>query len=776
MVLLVLVLLAGSIAPFVNAAGFSGRIQHALESSLGRKITFGEVHFTLFAGPGFTLTDVTIQESPGYGLEPFAYVPKLQVRVRLDHLILGHIAVSSLRLVDPSLNIVKTEDGTWNVVELVSRMSAPSRLSVDLFPAFEISGGRLDFKFGARKTVLYISDSDLSVYPQRLGKLYVRFSGSPARTDRAGTGFGHLHGTANWYLKAAANANRLEADVTLDPSNLSDLTTLFEGEDAGVHGMVSSHARIEGPAAALRLAGDLHLSDIHRWDLLPSSGQDLHIHYQGQADLVAHKFDVQTVPSQPGATPPVALRVRINDFLSHPSWTILATLSQAPVQELLPISKRLGLALPDSLNLAGTVNGVVGYSNNRQLSGGVSVNNVVVTLPNTPPLRAANVSASISANRIHIEPATVETTGSGALQVGGDYDTSTQDVRISLHSIAFPISALKNTFEAWFTVPASLSTLQQGKVTGEITYGHSGSEPPLWSGQFQFMDASLRVPGLAEPLTEAQGHVQFDSSKFDLNRFSATAGKIAIEGTYRFNALAKRPEHLRLTVPSASLEDLESMLDPTLRAQGLLARLGVVRRTIPSWLAERNLQGEVAIEEFSIHGNDIGSVHSSLSWRGPDIQFSSLAVKMPNGEIQAAGDLNIATYLPRYRFTAAATGFSWRGGTLSATGEFQTSGTGVGALQHLHANGTFSGQDLNLSADDLFSSVSGKFLFSFADGWPDLRVSNLQVTQGDDAWTGGAASQSDGKLVIDLERPGQQRHVVSTLEPEAPALSSQAAF
>jgi hypothetical protein len=151
-------------------------------------------------------------------------------------------------------------------------------------------------------------------------------------------------------------------------------------------------------------------------------------------------------------------------------------------------------------------------------------------------------------------------------------------------------------------------------------------------------------------------------------------------------------------------------------------------------------------------------------------------VKMPNGEIQAAGDLNIATYLPRYRFTAAATGFSWRGGTLSATGEFQTSGTGVGALQHLHANGTFSGQDLNLSADDLFSSVSGKFLFSFADGWPDLRVSNLQVTQGDDAWTGGAASQSDGKLVIDLERPGQQRHVVSTLEPEAPALSSQAAF
>ena len=770
--ILITILLVGSIAPFINAAAFSGRIQRALESSLGRKVSFDQVRFTLFSGPGFTLTGVTINEAADYGIEPFAYVPELQARLRLDRLLRGRIAVSSLRLIGPSLNIVKRDDGRWNVVELVNRLSAPSRLPVDLFPAFEISGGRIDFKFGSRKTVLYMTDSDLSIYPERSGKLYVQFSGSPARTDRAGNGFGHLHGALNWYLRPAANANQLEADVTLDPSNLSELTTLFEGEDAGVHGTVSSHARIEGPAAALRLAGDLHLSDIHRWDLMPSSGEDLRIRYRGEADLAAHSFDVGTVPAQPGLTLPVALRVRINDFLSHPSWTVLATLSKAPVTGLLPMSKRLGLALPDGLSLTGNVDGVVGYSNSHQLSGGVSINDVVATLPNTPPLRAASVTASISANQIHVEPATIETTESGTLRVGGDYDTSTHDVHIALASVEFPISALKNTFDAWFGPPDSLKAIQSGRVTGEIAYGHSGAEEPSWSGQLRFAQASLRVPGLAAPLTAAQGNVQFDGSRFDLSRFSAIAGKVAIEGTYHFNALAKRPEHVHIDLPSAGLEDLESLLDPTLRAQGLLARLGVRRRTIPAWLAERNLQGEIAIGQFSIHGNNVGSVRSRLWWRGTEIQFSSFDVKLPQGEIQAAGDLNIAANSPRYRFTASAKAFPWRGGLLSADGKFQTSGTGPDALEHLQASGTFSGEDLSLAADDLFDTVSGSFLFSFADGWPDLRVSNLQAAQGDDEWTGEAASQSDGKLLIDLERPGQQRHVVSTLESPPAALSS----
>jgi AsmA protein len=228
------------IVPFINASHFAGAIQRTLETSLARQVEFSSAHITLFPSPGFTLDDVTIHEDPRYGLEPFAHATTLDARLRVDKLLRGQIRFSSLRLVEPSLNLVKRADGTWNIVELVQRLAAPRRAPLNLFPAFEIADARINFKFGTRKTTVYIKDSDLTIYPQRSGKLYMRFSGSPARTDRSDSGFGHLSGSANWYVAPASpNANQLEADINIDPSDLGELTTLFQGYDIGVHGTAS---------------------------------------------------------------------------------------------------------------------------------------------------------------------------------------------------------------------------------------------------------------------------------------------------------------------------------------------------------------------------------------------------------------------------------------------------------------------------------------------------------------------------------------------------------
>src|SRR5437868_14773211 len=107
------------IAPLIDAAHYRDRIREALQISLARKVDIGKVHFALFSGLGFSVDGVTIHENPRYGIEPFAYVPTLQARLRIDKLLLGHIQFSSLRLVEPSLNLVKRNDGTWNIVELV---------------------------------------------------------------------------------------------------------------------------------------------------------------------------------------------------------------------------------------------------------------------------------------------------------------------------------------------------------------------------------------------------------------------------------------------------------------------------------------------------------------------------------------------------------------------------------------------------------------------------------------------------------------------------------
>lgn len=760
------IVLVGIVAPFIDAARFSMPVQKNLEAWLGREVKFEKVHFTLFSGPGFSLENVTIGEDPRYGLEPFAYVPTLEARLRLDKLLLGRLAFSSLRLVEPSLNLVKQKDGTWNVVALLERLSAPRRTPLNLFPSFEVSSGRIDFKFNTRKTTLYLLDSDLSVYPERSGKLRIQFSGSPARTDRAGIGFGHLRGHANW------DASALDADVTLDPSNLSELTTLIQGQDLGVHGTVSSQMRIRGPLTALQISGELRLDDVHRWDLLPSSGETWRIRYQGAIDLPAHRLNIQTLPWHAGEVNPVAVDVRVGNFLNRPAWSVLAHFNHAPVENLLPLGRRMGLVLPEHLAMNGSLEGAIGYSSADGLAGQLAIHDATATLPNSSPLRTAAMSATLSDNRIHFEPAEIQTER-GTFEASGDYFLSTPRLLASLNVEEFPIDALKSTIHAWFGEPEALAIINSGEVTGSLRYTQEEAHAPSWSGQFQFTDATLNPPGITTPLEHAQGRVSFDDTTFDLAHFSSTFATRVLRGSYHYSAAAKRPERLHLELPTADLQQIESGLSPTIEAQGLLARLRLSKRAIPPWLAGRNLDVDLTIGEFSIDHTNLGPLTARFLWQGTNLQFTTVQLNLPEGLIRARGMADIASYAPHYRFTAKVTGFPWRGGLLSAQGEFESSGIGSDTLENLHASGTFSGQDMTLSADDAFDKVSGSFEFSFADGWPNLRLSNVEASDGEEAWDGAAISQSDGKLIFDLEHAGRQRRVISSLTPEGSAAVSE---
>jgi hypothetical protein len=768
-----LLLVAGLVAPLINAAHYKERIRRALEASLARKVDFRQVHFALFSGFGFSVEAVTIHEDPRYGIEPFAYVPTLQARLRIDKLLVGRIQFSSLRLVEPSLNLVKQRDGAWNIVELVERLRPPRRVPLNLFPVLEIANGRVDFKFGTRKTTLYIAGSDISVYPEPSGKLYIQFSGSPARTDRAGNGFGHLHGTANWYFTPRnAGDNQLEAKVTLDPSDLSEITTLVEGHDMGVHGTASANASIDGPAMALRVSGELRLQDVHRWDLLPGAGEQWRIAYHGNIDLLARTFSLEALPWHAAAPTPVALEMRVNDFLAQPAWSVLARLAKVPAENLLPLCKRMGLPLPEDLSLGGTVDGAIGYSNRSGLGGGLVLSDLVATLPSVPPIRAAIANATISSDSIHFDPAVIQTSFGGTLRAGGDYRLSERRMVASLNVDGFPVDALNSSITPWFSTPSALAVLKSGDLTGQLIYDQDGTEPAVWSGRVDFANATLVPPGLAVPLTHSDGRITFDHSSFNLQHFSSSLGEEAMRGDYSYSGLLKHPERLHLHLASADLAQIEMALEPTLRAQGLLARLRFGHRTIPAWLATRDLEADVTLDQFSVNGAVVGSLRSHLVWQGTTLQFNSVQLNLPDGLISAHGTLNVAAYSPRCQFAAAVSGFAWRGGILNAEGTFETSGTGAETLRNLRSSGTFSGENLSLSPEDAFNKLSGLFDFSFDAGWPDLRLSKIQASQGDEAWIGEGASQSDGKLIFELENADGQRRVVSTLESETPAVSS----
>ncbi len=755
-----LLTLVGVAAPFIDGSGYSPSIQKAIEATLGRTVQFESIHFTLFAGPGFVLEGVTISEDPQFGAEPFAYVPEMQARLRLDKLLFGHIQLSSLRLLEPSLNLVKRDDGTWNVVELIKRLGVPRRLPLHFFPVFEVLGGRIDFKFGQRKTTLYILDSDLQIYPGYANRLNLRFSGSPARTDRAGNGFGHLHGAANWYL----NSNNLDADIVLDPSNLSEVTTLVEGHDVGVHGTVSSRAHVAGSLSALQVTGTMQVADVHRWDLMPASGYEWAVPYQGEADLLGNRLTLRTTAARAGEVNPVNLVLTVTDLLANPRFSVDAHLHAVSAGEVLPLARRMGLSVPQQLILVGALSGNLNLSTDLGLRGNLLLEKATATLPATLPWRTDHLEIAVLDDRLVFRPTFLETT-EGAFQVSGEVWLANTRARASIGLQDVPVFAFKPTLNAWFGTPPVFDSMSDGRVTGALLYDCEERHEPVWSGRLQFADATFQTAGMAVPLTKAEGRVSFAGSNLDIPRISAHLQQHTLKASYHYNPAAKHTERLRIEMAAADLGELQTVLSPSLQVQSWLARLGVLSRTIPAWLADRNLEAELDIRQFSAGDTALGSLTSQVLWQGTNLHFPSIKLIMPSGSLEAKGTATLASYRPHFTFVANLHNYPWRGGLLSADADVETSGIGEEGLRNLRASGLFNGTNMQLAPEGSFSEISGLFRFSYKEGWPDLTFTKIQASDGESDWSGAGAADSDGRLVVDLEREGRQRRYISTLNP-----------
>src|SRR6185369_1240827 len=125
--LLLLLVIAGFVAPAFTADQYGRRLQASLERALGRRVEIGKVRFSLFKGPGFSVDNVTIYEDPAIGMEPVVYIQEpgsMEVVPSIWSLLGGRFVVSSIRLDGASINLTKSgpasEWGRWNFSSIVS--------------------------------------------------------------------------------------------------------------------------------------------------------------------------------------------------------------------------------------------------------------------------------------------------------------------------------------------------------------------------------------------------------------------------------------------------------------------------------------------------------------------------------------------------------------------------------------------------------------------------------------------------------------------------------
>ena len=743
---------AGALAHFLNADRFRPYIQAALESGLNRPVEIlGPVHLNLFTGLGFTVERVSIGDDPAAGIEPFAYVESMRARIRLTSLLAGKLAFSSLHLDAPSVNVVKMQSGPWNIQPLLDPSSSAKAIHPHTIPDIQISGGRLNFKFGDTKSIFYIKDADVDVYPNPSGQLVIRFSGLPARSDRGAQTFGEI--SARGLLRFGGDGeNQLSMGLRLERTSVSELVRLFNTRDVGVHGFAIAEAQLSGPLDKIGVTGSLNINDIHRWDLMPSHGEGWTLHYSGLLNLRDHRLNLETIASQ-GQPQPVSLELGVTDYLSNARWGAGIHFRDLPAASLLETARHMGLPLAPDVVVDGKITGSVAYSNRDGLGGELTLNSASVKFPQAVSAAFDSAHVAFTDKNVVLDPVSVQLDNGESAAVEGQYAFDNSHTSLKITTPQLTIAEIES--DAGRVAKAApiplLENLRQGAWKGWIAFDRRDDSPGVWSGAYELQDAVMQIPGLASPVRFASAAVEMKQSQIQMTRIRARVGDVRVEGDYRYDPEAARPHRLRLRIPELQLAELQRLMLPTLqRRESFLARTFGRNPTLPKWLENRSVDASVQIASVLNGDSPLGQFQSHMVWEGPQIKFSDVDLRLD--PMRAAGDITVslAKSSPAYRLTGALENLEYRNGQLDVDGELETSGLAEGLLLNVQSEGTFEGRDLALGPDALVHQISGAYRIAPASGIPRLALSNLQVALGQDNLVGQGASQADGRIVLEL--------------------------
>jgi len=109
-----LLLIAIAIPLFLNADAFRTRIESALTTSLGRKVTLGKLDLSVLTG-SLVAGNASIADDPAFSTEPFLQASKVKIGIEIFPLIFSReIHITGFTIDSPRITLLRAANGTWN--------------------------------------------------------------------------------------------------------------------------------------------------------------------------------------------------------------------------------------------------------------------------------------------------------------------------------------------------------------------------------------------------------------------------------------------------------------------------------------------------------------------------------------------------------------------------------------------------------------------------------------------------------------------------------------
>ena len=219
-----------------------------------------------------------------------------------------------------------------------------------------------------------------------------------------------------------------------------------------------------------------------------------------------------------------------------------------------------------------------------------------------------------------------------------------------------------------------------------------------------------------------------------------------------------RPHKFHVTIPEADAAELQRVLAPSLvRDRGFFARtLRLGDAPVPDWLKTRRADGTVTIGALTFGETQVRIDSARLLWDAAEVRLAGVSAHVNESALTGDLTVDLTGRAPHYRFEGKLDNVAYKDGRLDFEGSLDADGAGVDILASAHAEGRVHGRSIAFSSEAEFRTAVACFEVSEQAGGERWKLSSVEVTQGADTYTGSGATQSDGRLVLDLLSRGRQ--------------------
>lgn len=388
---------------------YRGRIQADLTQRLGRNVTLGDMHLSLFP-PRFIVHNVAIADDPAFNPQrPFVQAQEFDISVKLLPLLHKQFEISSLYLQRPSVELVKNRQGEWNFNSLgkpsPAGASSQNRFSLSELVIQDGQVATTDLQTRQPRTVYDHIDLTLKDFaPDRPFSIQaaahlpgpdnplisLNGDGGPIRQDQpAATPF---HGTLNLQRVDIAGAREFLKSPALSKMD----------------GSLSGQTRIFSDGAKLAANGNLDVRNVRM------NGRDLgypiDLQYQISDDFPADLLTVESSNIKLGATP-ISITGTVDSKPTPAQIDLHAGATGVSIAEAAKLAASAGATLTPNTNMTGTVSADIqarGDAGNPALSGTITAHDLEATGKEFPqPVQVKAVVLHLTPAEIHSDPFTV---------------------------------------------------------------------------------------------------------------------------------------------------------------------------------------------------------------------------------------------------------------------------------------------------------------------------------------------------------------------------------